>query len=283
MSDLNLDEIKELSLNQIVVVSNPRTEFADGALKELALSIKTNGVIQPIIVKHISDDQYRLIAGERRYRASLLANKASIPARVMDIPDEKILQIQIIENLQRKNVSVMDEVNAIVLLRDEEAMTTSEISKAIGKSTSHIEYQFTIARAVPELHDALSKNQVSRSVALLIAALDDHSKQQQAVIGLKRDNSAHVVKKGDAESWLQRTFGVQAKRTPSAKKFTSQATKTVSHFESDWKYYLLRFSPEQFEKWQSIVQKQTEITIWAAAVRTVMEESSQSNHAKIGD
>lgn len=271
------DDFLHLSLNDIEVVSNTRSEFSENALKELAHSIKTNGVIQPIVVRRskTSDSRYELIAGERRYRASLLANKADIPARVVDVPDEKVLQLQIVENLQRKNISTMDEVTSIVRLRDEAAMTHQEISKAIGKSASHVDAQISISKGVAELHDALSKNQISRTVALLIAALDSPEKQIQAVAALKRDNPAYIVKKGDAESWFKRMMGAQPKNPFHAAKNRSQAqNKAASRFESDWKYYLVRFSPEQFSLWQSIVKNRTETDVLASAVGKVMEVES---------
>lgn len=273
-----MEEIINLSLNEVEVVSNTRSEFNENGLKELALSIKTNGVIQPITVKPQENGKYRLICGERRYRASLLAGKSDIPARVTDIPDHKILQFQIVENLQRRNVSTMDEVRAIVRLRVEEGMTEDEISKAIGKAKSHVAAQFRISRAAPEVHDALERNLIYRQVGLIISALDTPEKQVTAVNALRRDKVAYLVKAKEAENWINNHFGVAPKKLP--KGSFAPKNNGGGRFASDWKYYLLRFSPEQFEKFKEIVRSRTDIQIWIEAVEEVMLENN--SHVKIG-
>lgn len=273
-----MEELINLSLNDIEVVSNTRSEFNENGLKELALSIKTNGVIQPITVRPQVNGKYPLLCGERRFRASLLAGKSDIPARVMDIPDHKVLQFQIVENLQRRNVSTMDEIRSIVRLRDEEGMTEDEISKAIGKAKSHVFVQLRISRAAAEVHDALEKNQISRQVGVLISALDSPDKQITAVNALKRDNPAFMVKAKEAENWINNHFGVAPKVQPKGK-FTPKPQTGGGRFASDWKYYFLRFSHDQFEKWKTIVGTRTNIQSWIDAVEEVMSEGSQ--HAKI--
>lgn len=266
------DEILHISLNDIAVVSNTRSDFNENGLKELALSIKTNGVIQPITVKAQENGKYRLICGERRFRASLLAGKPDIPARLMNIPEHKILQFQIVENLQRRNVSTMDEIRSIIRLRDEEGMTEDEISKAIGKAKSHVAAQFRISRAAREVHEALDKNQIVRAVGLIISALDSYEKQITAVNALKRDNPAYLVKAKDAENWINNHFGVAPKGQPKGR-FTPKPQTSAGRFASDWKYYFLRFSPEQFDKWKTVVKNQTDIQIWIEAVESVMSEN----------
>lgn len=263
------DNFNHLPLNQIEVVSNTRTEFEEPALKELAVSIKHNGVLTPILVKPIDNGKFRLIAGERRYRASLLAGKADIPARIMDIPDHKILAAQIVENLQRKNVSTMDEVNAIVRLQTEEGLTLEEISKAIGKATSHVSMQILISKAVPELHDALKNLQMSRAVALHIAKLDSPEKQKDTVAALKRDKAAFWVKAKDAEIFINNRYGVAPKKEKTGR-FAPKKETSENRFYKDWKYYFVRFSAEQFEQWQAIVRNRQEIEVWMEGVEAVM-------------
>lgn len=264
-----IDEFQHLPLNQIEVVSNTRTEFEEPALKELAQSIKQNGVLTPILVRPMQNGNYQLIAGERRYRASLLAGKADIPARINDIPDHKILQAQIVENLQRKNVSTMDEVEAITRLQTEEGMTLEEISKAIGKAVSHISAQIRIAKASPELHEALRSHQMSRSVALQIAKIEEPERQKDAVAALKRDKAAFWVKAKDAEKWINSRFGASPKKEKTGR-FSPKPDTSQNRFYKDWKYYLLRFSPEQFEQWQAVVRNRQEIEVWMEAVEAVM-------------
>lgn len=273
------DEILHIPLTQIEVVSNTRSDFNENGLKELAQSIKSNGVIQAIVVRREASGKYRLICGERRFRASLLAGQADIPARVMEVTDAEILTMQVVENLQRRNVSTMDEIRAIVRLRDENSMSVVEIGKAIGKHISHVEAQFKISRSVPELHAAIEKNYLTRTVALLIAGLDTEDKQIQAVSALKRENPAYIVKRGDAEKWIDKTFGAQAKKRPYG--HNGQTKQSAGRFASDWKYYFVRFSAEQFERWKEFVSNRTDTEVFASAVEAVMsEETSASADSK---
>lgn len=282
------DELKDISLNDIVVVSNTRSDFEGkefdelppeikNPLKELAASIKTNGVVQAITVKRMPDGKYRLICGERRYRASLLAGKSDIPAIIKDIPDEKILQTQIIENLQRKGVSAMDDIRGIVSLRDDEGMTPEEIAKAVGKSLSHVTAQLLISKAEPEVLDALGKNQITRGVALKIAALTSPDSQTKAAAALKRDKKAYLVKAHEADLWIASNFGAEPKRAKFGGR--NQENKSeVGKYAADWKYYLLRFSPEQFLVFQRIVRRQKQFTVWASAVEKVMVSSENAEN-----
>lgn len=280
------DENKKILLSDIVIVSNTRTDFEDkefddlppevkNPLKELAASIKANGVIQAITVKQMPDGKYRLICGERRYRASLLAGKVDIPAVVRDIPDEKILQFQVVENLQRRNISPMDEIRSIMRLRDVEGMTVEEITKAIGKAQSHVSKQILISKGIAGLHNALEKNQITQKVASLIAGLDSPEKQTKAVAALRRENKAFVVKAIDAENWIKNNLGAQVKRQKFAG-YNGNGGIEVGMFAADWKYYLLKFSPEQFAEFQNEVKGRKDFSAWANAVEKVMVSSENA-------
>lgn len=262
------ENILHIPLNDIEVVSNTRSGFNENKLKELALSIKTNGVIQPVAVKPSGNGKYQLICGERRFRASLLAGKSDIPARVIDLPDHKILQFQIVENLQRDSVSVMDEVRAINKMVKELGMTEQEVGKAIGKSNSHIFNQLLIGKSAIEVQEALEKNQLYRQVALVISKLDP-DKQVIAVNALKRDNPGHLVKAKEAETWINNRFGVAPKKAQTGR-FTPK--NIASRFASDWKYYFVRFNATQFEQWQEIVRNRTDFETWSEAVEVVMRQ-----------
>jgi ParB family chromosome partitioning protein len=111
-------ELKQIPINQIHAASNYRKTFNDKSLKELAASIKENDVLEPIIVRP-NNNGYQIVAGERRYRASKMAGKVTIPAVVREIADADILKVQIIENVQREGVQFMEEAYAIKKLRDD--------------------------------------------------------------------------------------------------------------------------------------------------------------------
>ncbi len=117
----------------------PRKYFDEESLKELASSIEKNGIIQPIVVrKDSNDDGYEIIAGERRWRASKIANLDSAPVTIKDLSDKECLEVSIIENIQRQDINPIEEGEAYKRLIDEFSYTHEELASTIGKSRSHI-------------------------------------------------------------------------------------------------------------------------------------------------
>lgn len=117
----------------------PRKHFDEESLRELANSIKKSGVIQPIVVrKDSNDDGYEIIAGERRWRASKIANLDSAPVIIKDLSDKECLEVSIIENIQRQDINPIEEGEAYKRLIDEFSYTHEELASTIGKSRSHI-------------------------------------------------------------------------------------------------------------------------------------------------
>lgn len=128
---LNLSEL-EANANQ------PRTEFKDEALKELADSVAKHGIIQPIVVKPLSSGNYRIIAGERRYRAAKMAGLTEVPVIVKDISDSEIMELALVENLQREDLSALEEARGYKSLVDNYGMTQAEVAETVGKSRSYV-------------------------------------------------------------------------------------------------------------------------------------------------
>ena len=132
------EEIVELDIDELRPNPyQPRTVFHEEQLQELASSIKEHGVFQPIIVKK-SIKGYDIIAGERRYRASKLAGLKKIPAIVRTFTDEQMMEIALLENLQRENLSPMEEAKAYQSMIEKLHLTQDELSKKVGKSRSHL-------------------------------------------------------------------------------------------------------------------------------------------------
>lgn len=138
--DLGKKEVLNIKVENIRTNKNqPRQEFNEDALEELSTSIKEFGVIQPILVRKIKDtDNYEIIAGERRYRASLKAKKESIPAIITDIDELEQAKISIIENIQREDLNPIEEARAYKRLIDTYKLTQKELSNTLGKSRSYI-------------------------------------------------------------------------------------------------------------------------------------------------
>ena len=112
----------------------PRSYMDDAALQTLAASIKTQGIMQPILVRHIDDEHYEIIAGERRWRASQIAGLEEVPVLVREIADEAALAMALIENIQRENLNPLEEAQGIKRLIDEFAMTHEKAAEAVGRS-----------------------------------------------------------------------------------------------------------------------------------------------------
>ena len=116
----------------------PRTNMDQASLEELAASIKSQGIIQPILVRPIADDQYEIIAGERRWRAAQIAQLDEVPVLVRNIPDEATLAVALIENIQRENLNPVEEAVGLKRLMDEFDLTHEEMAKSVGRSRTAV-------------------------------------------------------------------------------------------------------------------------------------------------
>jgi len=116
----------------------PRKDMSPEALDELAASIKTQGIIQPIVVRPVTNESYEIIAGERRWRASQLAELEMVPVIIKDVPDEAAVAIALIENIQREDLNAMEEAIALQRLQDEFELTHQEVADAVGKSRTSV-------------------------------------------------------------------------------------------------------------------------------------------------
>lgn len=132
------EEVEEISLNEIRPNPyQPRKTFDDKSLKELSESIKENGVFQPIIIRK-SINGYEIIAGERRYRASKLAGKTTIPAITRQFDEAQMMEVAVLENLQREDLTPLEEAQAYEMLQKNLGLTQEEVSKRLGKSRPYI-------------------------------------------------------------------------------------------------------------------------------------------------
>lgn len=147
--------LKSLSVASISPLpGNPRKHFDEDALEELAASIATRGVIQPIIVRPKANGKYELVAGERRWRAAQKARLHEIPALVRELSDREVMALALIENLQREDLNPVEEARAYQRLADGEGMTQAEIARMVEKSRSHvanIQRLLTLPEAVLDL------------------------------------------------------------------------------------------------------------------------------------
>ena len=167
------DQIVEINLSELRANPyQPRKNFDEEALNELASSIKEHGVFQPIIVKK-SIKGYEIIAGERRFRASKLAGMQTIPAIVKDFSDEEMMQIALLENLQRENLTSIEEAKAYKSIIESMNITQDELAKKVGKSRSHITNILGLLKLPASVQDMVLYNKLSMGHARVLSKLDD--------------------------------------------------------------------------------------------------------------
>ena len=157
----------------------PRKDFDDEKLEELASSIKEHGVIQPILVSHSENGFYSIIAGERRWRAAKKAGIKTIPAIIKDFDNLKIQEVALIENLQRENLNPVEEALGYKKLMEDFSLTQEQISSKMGKSRSSVANSLRLLNLAPDVLDALKNNKISFGHAKVILSLDDKTKQSE--------------------------------------------------------------------------------------------------------
>lgn len=173
------EEIIEIRLEELRANPyQPRKRFDDEALKELADSIREHGVFQPIIVKKTIKG-YEIIAGERRFRASKLAGRETIPAIIRDFTDEQMMEIALLENLQRENLSAIEEAVAYKNMLDKLNLTQDELSKKVGKSRSYVTNILGLLRLPHEIQQMIIKNEISMGHARVISKLESQDEMLQ--------------------------------------------------------------------------------------------------------
>lgn len=166
------EEILEIPLEELRPNPyQPRKIFKDEALEELANSIKEHGVFQPIIVKK-SIKGYEIIAGERRFRASKMAGLKTVPAIIRQFTDEQMMEIALLENLQRENLSAIEEAEAYTSMIDKLGLTQEQLAKKVGKSRSHITNIIGLLRLPKQVQTYVVTGKLSMSHARTLSKLD---------------------------------------------------------------------------------------------------------------
>lgn len=218
MEGATKDEIVEINLSELR--SNPyqpRKIFDEEALKELSDSIKVYGVFQPIIVKK-SIKGYDIIAGERRVKASKMAGLTTIPAIVRDFSDEQMMQIALLENLQRENLTAIEEATAYKDIIAALQITQDDLARKLGKSRSHITNMLGLLKLPLEVQDMILKNEISMGHARVLSKLENVSDITELSDKIVKDN----LSVRELESMVDSTYkrNVEIKKKP--KKVTSE-------------------------------------------------------------
>ncbi|WP_122641054.1 ParB/RepB/Spo0J family partition protein [Romboutsia sp. Marseille-P6047] len=176
--DFDKKEIIELDIDKVYPNGDqPRKVFDEEKITTLSESIKSYGVLQPIVVKPDENGKYMIIAGERRYRASKKAQKESIPAVVKDLPLRDIMEIALIENLQREDLNPVEEALAYKSLIDNHHVTQEEISEAVGKSRPHITNTIRLLNLKDEVLSMIEYGEITAGHGKALLRITDLDKQ----------------------------------------------------------------------------------------------------------
>ncbi len=174
------DEVVQLYLDDIIPNRfQPREIFDERALKELAVSIREHGVIQPIIVRSVQNGKYEIIAGERRYKASALAGLTKIPAIIRNLDDKESSKVALLENLQRKNLNPIEEARTYQKILEIDQMTQEELAKTMGKSQSAVANKLRLLSLPDDIQESLLKEQISERHARALINIPDSKKQKE--------------------------------------------------------------------------------------------------------
>lgn len=196
---------------------NPRKRFDEASLYELAESIKQQGVLQPVTVRPIADtDRYEIVFGERRYRASIIANMEQIPAIVSDLSDEAAEEMAITENLQRKDVTPMEEANAYQRLIESGRHTIETLAVLFGKNENYIRTRLKFTALIPEIAALLEADEITISVAAEICRYGE--------VIQKEVYENHLQNESNYNSWR----GLKA---------TNVAKRIEQNYTTDLRYY----------------------------------------------
>ena len=200
-SNLNEIEISQIAPNP----NQPRREFDPESLRELANSIRELGIIQPITLRKVDDSQYQIIAGERRWRASQLAGLAKIPAYIVDVEDQGVMEMALVENIQREDLNAIEIALAYQHLEETTGMTQAMISDRVGKSRAAVTNYLRLLKLPAQVQIALKNHEIEMGHARALLSIDSPSQQiklfkivqQQQLSVRKVEEMVQALKQGD--------------------------------------------------------------------------------------
>ncbi len=225
------DEAGQSGLREISLASiqggkfQPRSHFDEQYIKELAESIAKSGVMQPIVVRPLGEGKnikYEIIAGERRWRAAKLAGEITIPAVVRDVSDQQALELALVENIQRQDLTPLEEARGYQRLMDEFSYTQEALSTTVGKSRSHIANLLRLLNLPSQVKEMLERGEISMGHArALMNAADPIAIAKQVISrGLNVRQTENIVRKGEPK--MERK-----PRKPSARKAANDGSRSA--------------------------------------------------------
>lgn len=216
-----IDEIVELPLSEMRPNPyQPRTDFNDEAINDLATSIREHGVFQPIIVKR-SIKGYEIVAGERRVRASRLVGLETIPAIIRNFNDEQMMEIALLENLQRENLNAIEEATAYQNLMSRLYITQDELSKRVGKSRSHITNIIGLLKLPKEVQMMISNKLITMGHARVLSKLENREEVLEIANKIIDEKMpVRLLENEVSDNNYEKRVKIERKETPKSKEFS---------------------------------------------------------------
>jgi ParB family transcriptional regulator, chromosome partitioning protein len=218
--------IQEISIATIKPSkANPRRRVDESALAELAESIRSHGVLQPVLIRPLSAGGFELVCGERRWKASKMAAKQTIPARIVNLTDAEALEVAVIENLQREDVHELDEANGYKSLMHQnlELYTVETIAAKVGRSPSYVYQRLKLAELAPSVQTAFYAGKLTAGHAIEIARLQPHDQEealrecfpgQRTAKAILKEKDPRPISVRELRDWIQREIHLSLANAP---------------------------------------------------------------------
>lgn len=182
-------DVREIRISLIEPDRNqPRSDFDEERLNELAENIRQHGVLQPILVRPFGEDRYMIVAGERRWRAARIAGLSEIPALIRELTELEAAQIALIENIQREDLNPIEEAKAYRRLSDEFGMKQEDIARIVGKSRAAVSNSMRLLNLIPDVQEAVSSKQISAGHAKVLCGVENPEQQRILMLQAQNDN-----------------------------------------------------------------------------------------------
>ena len=205
----------------------PRKDMDPDKLRELADSILAQGIIQPIIVRKLHEDKYEIIAGERRWRAAQLAEQRDVPVVIRDIDDRTVMAIALIENIQREDLSALEEAEALKRLQDEFELTHQQIASAVGKSRTTVTNLLRLLELAFEVKTLLGKGQLEMGHARALLGLDEATQVEIANKAAKQGLTVRAVEKLVREQQAEQPVAISKKIDPDTLRLQQEISERI--------------------------------------------------------
>ena len=227
--------IGEISLDKIEANPNqPRREFSEESLRELAESIREIGIVQPITIRQIDEERYQIIAGERRFRASHLAGKETIPAYIITADDESTMEMALVENIQREDLNSLEIALAYQKLIEQNNLSQEQLSKRVGKGRATIANFLRLLKLPASVQMALKEKSIDMGHARALLSLDDHKQQIEVFKEIQKHGYSvrqveEIVRKIKEEGIVEKAVKSTTEQSENIAVY-SQLKKQLTHF-----------------------------------------------------